>query len=131
MCKSFFLVRCNEIWLSCGLASLGNHSFHIGSTTHLLLIGVDPFIVMVQGRWKSTAFIKYCHNCEDIVPTFFGFSLSSKTSVLASMSTFKQCLISSFNYFLLYGESVLRCLFSQLFGLSLYCGVILPSQPHM
>ena len=26
---------------------------------HLLLLGIDPFIVMVQGHWKSDAFLSY------------------------------------------------------------------------
>src|SRR5882724_4562343 len=57
--KTWILLRCNEIWSACGLQALDGHSFHIGGTTHLLLMGVDPFIVMVQGQWKPTAFLKY------------------------------------------------------------------------
>jgi len=32
---------------------LRGQSFKIGGTTHLLLLGIDPWIVMVQGRWGS------------------------------------------------------------------------------
>src|SRR5882672_1245804 len=49
MKRHWFLSRCNEIWSNCGLEKLTGHSFRIGGTTHLLLMGVDPFIVMVQG----------------------------------------------------------------------------------
>ena len=95
MCKPFFLARCNQVWAFSNLSCLGGHSFHIGGTTHLLLIGVDLFIVMVQGRWKSTSFLGYWHNCEEIMPTFISFYLSSKSSVLASMVSFKHHLMNS------------------------------------
>ena len=42
--------------------------------THLLLMAIDPFIVMVQGHWKSTAFLEYWRLCEEIVLMFIGFS---------------------------------------------------------
>ena len=87
----FFLDRCNEIWSSTSLNCLGGHSFHIGGTTHVLLIGMDPFIVMVQGRWKSTAFLEYWHNCEDIILTFIGFSYHQ------NLLCWLQCLHSNIN----------------------------------
>jgi len=59
MHRHWFLERCNEVWLSTSLSPLSSHSFKIGGTTHLLLLGVDPFIVMAQGHWKSTAFLEY------------------------------------------------------------------------
>ena len=95
MCKSIFMSRCNEKWSSLHLNSLGIHSFHIGGTTQLLLIGMDPFNVMVQGRWKSMAFLEYWKNCKEIIPTCISLSLSSNSSVLTSMSAFKQCIINS------------------------------------
>ena len=58
MHKSLFLSCCYEIWSKCGLYSMGNHSFQISGTTHMLLISIDPFIVMVQGQWKSNAFLE-------------------------------------------------------------------------
>jgi len=44
--KCWFLAWCNEIWAMKGFSSLTGHSFQIGGTTHLLLLGVDPFIVI-------------------------------------------------------------------------------------
>ena len=35
----WFFNRCNEIWCKEGLSSVKGHSFHIGGTTHLLLLG--------------------------------------------------------------------------------------------
>ena len=84
-----------NIWLSSDLSPLTHHSFCIGGTTHLLLMGVDPFIIMVQGHWKSVAFLEYWQSCEEIIPTFIDFSQSSKSSILSTMSAFKQCLIQS------------------------------------
>ena len=40
---------CTEIWVAKGLEPLSGHAFRIGGTMHLLVLGVDPFIVMVQG----------------------------------------------------------------------------------
>jgi len=95
MRRHWFIDRCNEIWSTANLPSLSSHSFQIGGTTHLLLLGVDPFIVMAQGRWRSTAFLAYWHLCEEIIPTFIGFSLQSQSSLLSLMNLFKQCLLSS------------------------------------
>jgi len=50
MCRSWFLSRCNEVWSSKGLSTLLGHSFKIGGTTHLLLLGINPFIMMAQGH---------------------------------------------------------------------------------
>ena len=70
------------------------HSFRIGGTTHLLLIGVDPFVVMVQGRWKSLAFLEYWWNFEEIIPTMIGLSLDTRSSILSNMLTFKHQLLA-------------------------------------
>src|SRR5882672_1168037 len=78
-----------------GLNTLSGHSFRIRGTMHLLLLGVDPFIVMAQGRWQSTAFLEYWQLCEEIIPTFIGFSMSSQSSLLSTMALFKQHLISA------------------------------------
>src|SRR5882672_11859124 len=53
MCRLWFLSRCNEVWEKDGLTVLSGHSFRIGGTTHLLLMGINPFIVMAQGCWHS------------------------------------------------------------------------------
>jgi len=95
MKRSWFISRCNEVWSSNGEVPLTGHSFRIGGTTHLLLMGMDPFIVMVQGRWKSAAFLDYWHSCEEIIPTCIGFSQSSKQSILTTMCSFKQRIIGS------------------------------------
>ena len=95
MHRVWFMDRCNEIWAHSSLPPLTGHSFRIGGTTHLLLLGVDPFIVMAQGRWRFAAFLDYWQLCEEIIPTFTGFSLHSKSSLLSTMALFKQQLICS------------------------------------
>ncbi|KAJ7081283.1 hypothetical protein C8R43DRAFT_965617 [Mycena crocata] len=57
--RADFLGRCNEIWSAAGMGALNGHGFRIGGTTHLLLHGVDPWVVMKQGRWTSAAFLLY------------------------------------------------------------------------
>ena len=61
---SWFMEHRNEIWLASGHTSLMDYSFRIRGTMHLLLLGVDLFIVMVQGHWNSDAFLAYWHHCE-------------------------------------------------------------------
>ena len=68
--------RCSEIWVAEGLEPLSSHVFCIGGTMHLLVLGIDPFIVMVQGRWKSNTFLEYWHHCEDILPNMIGLALN-------------------------------------------------------
>ena len=45
---SWFLMQCNEVWACEGLVSVKGHGFRISGTTHLLLLGVNPWAVMVQ-----------------------------------------------------------------------------------
>src|SRR5882724_3032356 len=85
MRRSWFLAWCNEIWPREGLVSAKGHSFRIGRTTHLLLLGVDPWVVMVQGRWSSQSFLYYWRKCEEILPLFISFSLQSHESILSTM----------------------------------------------
>ena len=94
MTRTLFLNRCDEIWSHEGLSSVKGHGFRIGGTTHLLLLGVDPWIVMVQGRWSSQAFLGYWRKCEEILPMFIGFSFQSHDSILSSMSSFKNKLLN-------------------------------------
>src|SRR5882724_12641198 len=61
--------------------------------THFLLLGVDPFIIMVQGCWSLNTFLAYWWNCEEIIPLFIGFSLDSQLSILMTMSRFKDHLL--------------------------------------
>ena len=91
---AWFTDRCNEIWHNEGCPSAMGHGFHIGRTTHLLLLGIDPWFIMVQGRWSSQAFLGYWRRCEEILSLFIGFSFQSRESILTTMSTFKNCLTS-------------------------------------
>jgi len=49
MKRAWFLDRCDEIWEKDGLTFVKGHGFQISSTTHLLLLGVDPGVVVAQG----------------------------------------------------------------------------------
>ncbi|KAJ7465708.1 hypothetical protein FB451DRAFT_1138277 [Mycena latifolia] len=84
--RADFIGRCNEIWLAAGMAALNGHGFRIGGTTHLLLRGVDPWVVMKQGRWTSAAFLVYWRNVEEILPLFIGDSLDTFTSLKNSVA---------------------------------------------
>ena len=94
MSRSWFLRRCNDIWEKDDLSSVKGHAFHIGGTTHLLLLGIDPWVVMVQGRWSSQSFLTYWRKCEEILSLFIGFSFQSQESVLSTMCSFKSKLTS-------------------------------------
>lgn len=47
------MARCNEIWSANGLDSLTSHSFCVGGAMEMLLQGVNPKVVIAQGRWLS------------------------------------------------------------------------------
>ncbi|KAJ7201566.1 DNA breaking-rejoining enzyme, partial [Mycena pura] len=81
-----FIETCNAIWMAAGLGALNGHGFRIGGTTHLLLCGVDPWIVMKQGRWSSAAFLLYWRNVEEILPLFIGDSLDTLNSLKESVA---------------------------------------------
>src|SRR5882724_11186166 len=89
--------RCNEIWQTNNFPPLTGPSFLIGGTNHLLLMGVDPFIVMVQGQWHLMALLEYWQFFEEIIPTFIACTLSSKSSTLSSMKTFNNVLLILFS----------------------------------
>ena len=82
--------RCNSIWKSAGLSCTSGHSFRIGGTTHLLSHGVDPWIIMKQGRWSSKAFLLYWRNIEDILPLFIGDSLDKLSSIKSSITRIRK-----------------------------------------
>ena len=86
--RNWFMDCCNNAWTTSLIPRLTRHSFHIGNTTHLLLLGVDPFIVMVQGHWKSDAFLSYWKNCKQILPLFIGSALCAPDSIISSMNLF-------------------------------------------
>ncbi|KIY52607.1 DNA breaking-rejoining enzyme, partial [Fistulina hepatica ATCC 64428] len=66
--KTAFLDRCNEIWTAAGHTALNGHSFRIGGTVELLLMGLDPRTVALTGGWSSLAFLLYWHQLDEIIP---------------------------------------------------------------
>src|SRR5882724_12783701 len=95
MHRSWFIARYNEIWSVLDLGCPKGHGLRIRSTTHLLFLGVDPFIVIVQGGWKSTTLEYWC-DCEESVPillvSLYPQSLCSLEHVLFQISLIK-CLV--------------------------------------
>jgi len=89
MKRMWFLDWCNEVWEKEGLSLVKGHGFHIGGTTHLLLLGVNPWVVMAQDHWSSQSFLRYWQCCEEILALFISFSLQSHESILSTISTFK------------------------------------------
>lgn len=88
--RSVFMERCNNIWTSYGLGTIFGHGFRIGGTTFLLLSGIDPWIVMKQGRWSSKAFLLYWRKIEAILPLFIGNALDNLqpiSSVISRLAT--------------------------------------------
>ncbi|KAG1734051.1 uncharacterized protein EDB91DRAFT_1299200 [Suillus paluster] len=70
MTRPWFLARCNQIWKGAGLLELTGHCFRIGGASELLLRGIPPDVVVMQGRWKSRAFLDYWRKIESILPLF-------------------------------------------------------------
>jgi hypothetical protein len=68
--KNNWLARCNEVWVSAGYEPLLAHAFRIGGCTEMLLRGVNPDIVCIQGRWKLKAFLEYWRRIQSILPLF-------------------------------------------------------------
>ena len=95
MKRSWFMDRCNDTWATSLIPKLTGHSFCIGGTTHHLLLGINPFIVMVQGRWKSDAFLSYWKNCKQILPLFISSTLGSPDAIISTMNLFKCKLLAS------------------------------------
>ena len=89
MRRSWFIDRCNAIWLADGLMSVKGHCFQVGGTTHLLLMGVDPWVVMIQGHLSSQAFLMYWRCCEEVLSLFISFSFQLHDSILSTMKNFK------------------------------------------
>jgi hypothetical protein len=92
MTKGWFLMRCNQIWSAVGLAEMPGHGFRIGGATHLLLSGVPPDVVAVQGRWLSRAFLEYWRRVESILPLFISKAgVASRIEALSSaMDTYRR-----------------------------------------
>jgi hypothetical protein len=72
--KEAFMARCNEVVVATGLPPIFGHSFRIGGATELLLMGVEPDVVRVQGRWMSDAFLEYWRKIDEILPLFLSQS---------------------------------------------------------
>src|SRR5258705_11082106 len=66
--KMNWLERCNQIWVAAGFEPLKAHAFYIGGCTKMLLRGIHPDIVCIQGRWKSKSFLKYWCKIQSILP---------------------------------------------------------------
>ncbi|CDO73727.1 hypothetical protein BN946_scf185015.g55 [Trametes cinnabarina] len=92
MTRTWFLERCNEVWLEAGLNALSGHCFRIGGATELLLRGTHPDIVATQGGWKSRAFLDYWRKIESILPLFILSTFDqSRTQLLSnSMDQFRR-----------------------------------------
>ena len=91
---AWFLSQCNLVWEKDDLASIKGHGFRIGGMTHLLLLGVDPWVIMVQGCWSSQSFLSYWCRCQEVLCLFIGFSFQSHDSILSIMKAFKAKLTS-------------------------------------
>ena len=87
-----------RMWASNNLTSVTGHSIRIGGMIHLLLLGVDPFALMAQGHWESSAFLEYWWLCEKIIPTFIDISLSSKPLCCPQFPTSKIAYLSPYDY---------------------------------
>ena len=68
MVKKVFLDFCGSIWKAAGLKHVFGHSFWIGGTVELLLVGVNPDVVAATGGWTSLAFLLYWCRMEEIIP---------------------------------------------------------------
>lgn len=68
--KPTFISGCNDIWSQNSFPAMPGHAFRIRGTTELLLQGVNPDIIAVQGRWTSRAFLDYWRCIETILPLF-------------------------------------------------------------
>ncbi|EJD45937.1 hypothetical protein AURDEDRAFT_63828 [Auricularia subglabra TFB-10046 SS5] len=93
--RDWFLGRCQEVWKSRGLDAAQGHGFRIGGTTDLLLRGVPPGVVALQGRWSSSAFMKYWRKVEVIIPMFVSNAAAdvSLESLSVSIARFEADLV--------------------------------------
>jgi hypothetical protein len=84
--KTNWLERCNQIWIAAGFDPLMAHAFRIGGCTEMLLRGIQPDVVCVQGRWKSNSFLAYWRKIQFILPIFVSKSFSSTRASLVNSS---------------------------------------------
>jgi hypothetical protein len=76
--------------MAAGFEPLLAHAFRIGGCTEMLLRGVNPDVVCVQGRWVSKAFLQYWRKIQSILPLFISksFSVAHVSLTSSSMSRF-------------------------------------------
>lgn len=86
--KNNWLFRCNNVWIAAGFEPLLAHAFQIGGCTKMLLQGVNPDVVCIQGQWVSKAFLQYWHKIQSILPLFISksFSVAHVSLIKSSMS---------------------------------------------
>ncbi|KAF8166248.1 DNA breaking-rejoining enzyme [Pholiota molesta] len=84
MTRSWFLGRCEDVWVASGMPRMAGHGFRIGGATELLLHGTPPDVVAVQGRWKSRSFLEYWRRIEGILPLFVTNSFASSRAALVA-----------------------------------------------
>ncbi|KAG2084075.1 uncharacterized protein F5147DRAFT_748845 [Suillus discolor] len=85
MTRLWFLTCCNQVWKGASLLELTGHCFRTGGATELLLRGVPPDVVAVQGHWKSQEFLEYWHKIDSILPL-----LSHHSMTQSSMDSFNR-----------------------------------------
>ncbi|KAI0703506.1 hypothetical protein C8T65DRAFT_709241 [Cerioporus squamosus] len=93
MTRDWFLNRCNAVWKLVKLAPLTGHCFRIRGATELLLHGVHPDVVAMQGTWHSDAFLKYWWRIETIIPQFVleGSDAARIERMQESMQDWRRC----------------------------------------
>ena len=74
-----------------GLEPLSDHAFRISGTTHLLVLGVDPFVFMVQRHWKSECLPGLLASLLYILPNMIGLAFGSTppSSFLSNMAALR------------------------------------------
>ncbi|KAG0707158.1 DNA breaking-rejoining enzyme [Suillus ampliporus] len=89
----WFLARCNQVWRNMDMLELSGHCFCIRGASELLLRGIPPDIVAMQGHWKSRAFLDYWCEIETILPLFItsSFTNAQMALVKSSMDTYARC----------------------------------------
>ncbi|KAF8579708.1 hypothetical protein K439DRAFT_1648407 [Ramaria rubella] len=88
MTKEWFMHHCNNIFCEHNLQVIDGHNFCIRGTMWLLLLGIDPWIIKVIGRWSSAALLLYWRKIEHILLDFVSDAYHSTQSLSSRMSQF-------------------------------------------
>ncbi|KAF8574640.1 hypothetical protein K439DRAFT_1649736 [Ramaria rubella] len=88
MTKEWFMNRCNDIFREHNLQTMDGHSFRIRGMTWLLLLGMNPWIIKVIGRWSSPAFLVYWCKIERILTDFISDTYQAVHTLSSHMSHF-------------------------------------------